>query len=45
MFLRKDDLKEDADLVSLDRLELAVGRSPVPEESWDEVDRLFLGGR
>jgi hypothetical protein len=43
MFLRQDEFGDDLD--AIDRLEVTAARSPVPEESWDEVDRLFLGGR
>jgi hypothetical protein len=43
MFLRHDEFGNE--IVTTERLEAAAARAPVPEESWDEVDRLFLGGR
>jgi hypothetical protein len=43
MFLRHDEFGNE--IVTAERLEAAAARAPVPEESWDEVDRLFLGGR
>lgn len=45
LFLRLDSLEEHPDAVAGERLEAAAARSPVPDEDWDEVDRLFLGGR
>jgi hypothetical protein len=43
MFLRRDEYGNE--ILTAERLEAAAERAPVPEESWDEVDRLFLGGR
>jgi hypothetical protein len=43
MLLRADEYGNQ--ILTTERLEAAASRAPVPEESWDEVDRLFLGGR
>jgi hypothetical protein len=43
MFLRRDEYGNE--ILTDEELELAASRSPIPQENWDEVDRLFLGGR
>jgi hypothetical protein len=43
MFLRRDEYGNE--IFTTEQLEVAASRSPVPHEDWDEVDRLFLGGR
>jgi hypothetical protein len=43
MFLRRDEYGNE--FLTDENLEVAATRSVVPGEDWDEIDRLFLGGR
>jgi hypothetical protein len=45
MQFRATDATLEVDAVRAERLEHAAAHSPVPEQGWDEVDHLFLGGR
>jgi hypothetical protein len=44
LYLRSETLA-GPEVADEERLEAAASRAPVPEHDWDEVDRLFLGGR